>query len=130
MIQLKRVYDKPQSSDGARFLVDRLWPRGLRKTDVHMEGWLKEAGPSTPLRKWFAHDPDKWTEFQRRYFAELEERQEAWKPIVQAMKRGPVTLLYSSHDEEHNNAAALKRFLEKKPARRKIASASDGAGGD
>jgi uncharacterized protein YeaO (DUF488 family) len=114
MIQLKRVYDKAGPRDGTRFLVERLWPRGLRKTDVHMDGWQKEAGPSVQLRKWFSHDPEKWTEFQRKYFAELEQRPEAWEPILKAAELGSVTLLYSSHDTEHNNAVALKSYLEAK----------------
>lgn len=116
MIQLKRVYEKPVPYDGVRFLVERLWPRGLRKTDVHADGWLKNAGPSAHLRKWFSHDPEKWTEFQRKYFAELGARPEAWEPIVKAAERGTVTLLYSSHDTEYNNAVALKRYLEAKLA--------------
>ncbi len=116
MIQLKRVYDKPEPHDGTRFLIERLWPRGVRKADVHEDGWVKDAGPSDGLRKWFSHDPEKWTEFQRKYFAELDTRPEAWEPILKATERGTVTLLYSSHDMEHNNAVALKRYIEKKVA--------------
>lgn len=112
MIRLKRVYEKPERTDGARFLVERLWPRGIRKADLRMDGWLKEAGPSDPLRRWFSHDPRKWALFQRKYFAELESRTNAWEPILKAARHGPVTLLYSAHDEEHNNAVALKWFLE------------------
>lgn len=130
MIQLQRVYEKSEPGDGAkregarrdsgtragsrRFLVERLWPRGLRKADLHMDGWEKEAAPSDQLRKWFSHDPEKWREFQRKYVAELKTRPEAWRPILDAARRGTVTLLYSSHDTEHNNAVALKRFLDKK----------------
>ncbi len=114
MIQLKRVYEKPGPRDGVRFLVERLWPRGLRKSDLHMHSWEKEAAPSHELRKWFSHDPERWLEFQRKYFAELKTRPEAWQLILQAAQRGPATLLYSSHDSEHNNAVALKRFLDKK----------------
>jgi uncharacterized protein YeaO (DUF488 family) len=124
MIQLKRVYEKPAPHDGIRFLIERLWPRGVRKTDVHMNGWQKEAGPSTELRKWFSHDPDKWVEFQQKYFAELKERPEAWEPISEAAKHGSVTLLYSSHDTEHNNAVALKRFIEAQLSHRKSAGAT------
>ena len=120
MIQLKRVYEKPAPDDGVRFLVERLWPRGLRKSDVQMEGWQKDAGPSDTLRKWFSHDPEKWTDFQRRYFTELEDRPEAWKPILDAARSGAVTLLYSSHDTEHNNAVALKRFLEARLAHKRV----------
>ena len=116
MIYLKRVYDKSDSHDGKRFLVERLWPRGVRKRDVPMDGWQKEAGPSDGLRRWFSHDPAKWTEFQHKYFAELDQRSEAWQPILDAAEHGTVTLLYSSHDTEHNNAVALKSFLERKLA--------------
>jgi uncharacterized protein YeaO (DUF488 family) len=116
MIQLKRVYDEPGPHDGMRFLVERLWPRGIRKADLRTDGWEKEAGPSTELRKWFAHDPKKWEHFQRKYFAELDTRPEAWEPIVKAAERGTITLLYSSHDAEHNNAVALKHYLETKVA--------------
>lgn len=125
MIQLKRVYEKHEPHDGTRFLVERLWPRGLGKADVHMDGWQKEAGPSGRLRKWFSHDPAKWTDFQQKYFAELEQRPEAWQPILDAARRGAVTLLYSSHDTEHNNAIALKRFLEAKLAHRRTTVASN-----
>lgn len=118
MIQLKRVYEEASRKDGARFLIERLWPRGVRKTDLVTAGWQKEAGPSNELRKWFSHDPARWEEFQRRYFAELDTRPEGWDPIVKAAKRGTVTLLYSSRDTEHNNALALKRYLEAKLGRR------------
>ncbi len=113
MIQTKRVYDSPSADDGTRFLVERLWPRGIKKEALPMEAWCKEAGPSTELRKWFSHDPEKWTEFQRRYRAELDERPQAWQPMLDAAKEGPITLLYSSHDTEHNNAVALQGYLEK-----------------
>ena len=122
MIQLKRVYDKSEHSDGKRFLVERLWPRGVRKTNIHMDGWQKEAGPSDRLRKWFSHDPAKWTEFQHKYFAELDQRSDAWQPVLDAAEHGTVTLLYSSHDTEHNNAVALKSFLEGKLAHKRPAA--------
>jgi len=124
MIQLKRVYEKEEKHDGARFLVERLWPRGLRKSDLKMDGWQKEVGPSDQLRKWFSHDPGNWNDFQHRYFSELEERPEAWQPILRAAERGRVTLLYSSHDQEHNNAVALKHFLEAKMAQGKVPTSS------
>ena len=116
MIRLKRVYDPAEPHDGERFLVERLWPRGLRKTDIRMDAWQKEAGPSTELRKWFSHDPEKWTEFRRKYSAELDKRPEAWAPILEAAHKGAVTLLYSSRDPEHNNAVALKSFIDAKLA--------------
>ena len=114
MIQLKRVYEKDEPEDGVRYLVERLWPRGVKKTALRIDGWLKDAGPSTELRKWFAHDPEKWQTFRRKYFAELERAPGVWAPIRDAARRGTVTLLYSSHDPEHNNAVALKEYVESK----------------
>lgn len=113
MINIKRVYEGAEKGDGTRFLIERLWPRGVRKDSLPLDGWLKDAGPSTELRKWFSHDPAKWEEFQKRYFAELEKRPEAWRPIVDAARKGTVTLIYSSHDTEHNNAVALQKFLKR-----------------
>lgn len=114
MIRLKRVYDKAGPEDGKRVLVERLWPRGIKKSAVHVDAWLKEVGPSTALRKWFGHDPEKWNEFRKRYFHELEKNPAAWKKIRDAARNGEVTLVYSSRDTEHNNAIALKNFLERK----------------
>jgi uncharacterized protein YeaO (DUF488 family) len=114
MIKLKRVYEKEDPDDGGRYLIERLWPRGVTKTSLRIDGWLKEAGPSTELRKWFSHDPAKWQEFRRRYFAELDLTPDAWAPIRDAARHGTVTLLYSSHDTEHNNAVALKEYVEHK----------------
>ena len=118
MITLKRAYDPISRSDGRRILVERLWPRGLSKAKLHVDQWLKEAGPSTELRKWFGHDPQKWDTFRRRYARELDSRKDAWKPIVSAARRGRVTLIYSSHDTEHNNAVALQQYLRSKMRRR------------
>jgi uncharacterized protein YeaO (DUF488 family) len=112
MIQLKRVYEKESASDGVRYLVERLWPRGIRKEALRLDGWVKDAAPSPGLRKWFQHDPEKWNEFRRKYFAELDRAPEAWRPVAQAARRGTVTLLFSSRDTEHNNAAALKGYIE------------------
>jgi uncharacterized protein YeaO (DUF488 family) len=112
-IQLKRVYEAESAADGVRFLVERLWPRGIRKADLKLDGWLKDAAPGTGLRKWFSHDPAKWDEFRQRYFAELTANPNAWLPILEAARRGRVTLLFSSHDTDHNNAVALKQFLER-----------------
>ena len=114
MITVKRVYDPVSPDDGTRFLVERLWPRGVSKAKLRDVVWIKEVGPSTELRKWFGHDPDKWNEFRRRYHRELNSRPEAWRPILSKARRGKVTLLYSSHDTEHNNAVALQEFLRKK----------------
>ena len=130
MITLKRVYEPASRADGTRFLVERLWPRGISKARLRVDAWVKEVGPSTDLRKWFGHDPDKWDEFRRRYIRELRSRPKAWQPIVAAARRGTVTLVYSSHDTQHNNARALQEYLRKKvrrPVRSKRAGASDTA---
>lgn len=111
-LQLKRVYDKPTGHDGTRFLVERLWPRGVSKSALADAEWLKEVAPSSELREWFHHDPKRWNEFRRRYFAELKHHKDALSPILEAVHKGTVTLLYSSHDTEHNNAVALREFLE------------------
>ncbi len=129
MIKLKRAYDAVSRTDGTRFLVERLWPRGVSKAALQVDAWLKEVGPSTALRKWFSHDPQKWREFRQRYFRELDSRPEAWQPIMSAARRGTVTLVYSSHDTEHNNAVALQEYVRTKsprPARSKHASGADG----
>jgi uncharacterized protein YeaO (DUF488 family) len=114
MVAVKRVYEPPQRSDGARFLVERLWPRGVKKEALQLDGWLKDVAPSDALRRWFGHDPQKWKEFRRRYFAELKRKPEAWQPLLAAVCQGPVTLLYSTRDLEHNNALALKDYLQTK----------------
>jgi uncharacterized protein YeaO (DUF488 family) len=111
MIQLKRAYDAAEPTDGTRFLIERLWPRGVKKASLPIEAWLKDAGPSTELRKWFSHDPAKWDEFRKRYFHELTANPDAWEPVLEAARHGTVTLIYSSHDTEHNNAVALEEFL-------------------
>ena len=112
VIKLKRVYDPASRADGTRFLVERPWPRGISKERLRSTTWLREVGPSTELRKWFNHDPAKWSEFRARYFRELDSRPESWQPILSAARRGAVTLVYSSHDEDHNNAVALARILK------------------
>jgi uncharacterized protein YeaO (DUF488 family) len=124
MITLKRAYDPISRSDGRRVLVERLWPRGLSKSKLHVDAWLKEAGPSTELRKWFGHDPQKWDTFRRRYARELDSRKDAWQPIVSAARRGHVTLVYSSRDTAHNNAVALQQYLRSKMRRRKAPARS------
>lgn len=112
MITLKRVYEPADKADGQRFLVERLWPRGVAKTDLRMDGWLKDVAPSDGLRRWFGHAPERWPEFQQRYAAELDARPDAWRPLIDAAQQGPITLLFSARDTEHNNAVALKNFLE------------------
>lgn len=111
MIQVKRVYEKPAKSDGARFLVDRLWPRGVKKGALQVDGWVKEVAPSDALRRRFGHKPEKWKEFQKQYFAELEQQRDAWEPILKAARRGNVTLLFGARDAERNNAVALCDYL-------------------
>ena len=118
MIRLKRVYEPARSSDGTRYLVERLWPRGMKKAALRIDAWLKEVAPSTTLRRWFNHDLKKWEEFQRRYRRELDANPETVRPILSALHRGNVTLVYSSHDETHNNAVALKEYLEEKLAKK------------
>jgi uncharacterized protein YeaO (DUF488 family) len=112
VILLKRAYDGTNIKDGRRFLVERLWPRGIKKASLPLDGWVKDVAPSTELRKWFSHDPAKWTQFQRRYRAELQQKPQFWKPLLDAARKGTITLVYSSHDAEHNNAVVLKQFLE------------------
>ena len=115
MIGLKRAYEPASPRDGKRFLVERLWPRGIKKVNLRLDGWLKDVAPSTELRKWFAHEPAKWDEFRKRYLKELRMNPEVWKPLASAAQKGTVTLVFSSHDQEHNNAVALEQFLEQKP---------------
>jgi uncharacterized protein YeaO (DUF488 family) len=112
-IRVKRVYDPAGPDDGARLLVDYLWPRGLKKEAVRAEGWLKAVAPSARLCKWFGHEPVKWGEFRRRYFAELDAKPDSWAPLLEAGRRGTLTLLYAARDTEHNNALALKEYLER-----------------
>jgi uncharacterized protein YeaO (DUF488 family) len=114
MIKTKRVYEDPDPSDGSRYLVERLWPRGMKKEDLKMDAWLKEIAPSPELRRWFGHDPERWTEFQRRYRAELDSNEEAVKSLLEAPRQNTVTLLYSARDTEHNSAVLLKDYLEEK----------------
>jgi uncharacterized protein YeaO (DUF488 family) len=111
MIKIKRVYDIVDDDDGIRFLVDRLWPRGIGKDKSKVDNWLNDVAPSTELRKWFGHDPAKWSEFRRRYFSELKTNPNGWWPIVEAERKGAVTLLYGAIDQTHNNAVALREFL-------------------
>ena len=128
MITLKRAYDSVSRTDGRRFLVERLWPRGVSKAKLRVDAWLKEVGPSTELRQWFSHDPGKWSEFRRRYFRELDSRPEAWQPIASAARRGRVTLVYSSHDTEHNNAVALQQYVQAKLRRPRTSKRAVAAG--
>lgn len=116
MIQVKRANDPPAPTDGKRFLVDRLWPRGVKKETIKLAGWLKEVAPSDSLRKWFNHDAARWPDFQRRYATELEHEPETWQPLLAAARKGQISLVFGAKQPEYNNAVALKAFLEKKMA--------------
>ena len=110
-IRVKRIYDPPDTRDGARVLVDRLWPRGVRKDEAKLTLWLKDIAPSDDLRRWFGHDPARFAEFSWRYRAELRGTREAMRRLKDLAKAGPLTLLYGAHDEEHNNARVLADYL-------------------
>lgn len=112
MIKLKRAYDPPEQADGFRVLVDRIWPRGVKKEELALDLWLKEVAPSSSLRKWFGHDPHKWPEFRLRYEAELKEKGELIASLKEKSDQDTLTLVFSAKDVEHNNAVALKRYLE------------------
>jgi uncharacterized protein YeaO (DUF488 family) len=113
MIKIKRIYEKPAKDDGWRVLVDRLWPRGMRKEAAHIDVWLKDIAPSDSLRKWFGHEPEKWSEFQKRYRKELAQEKELVSELKKMEKQhGTITLLFGAKDEEHNQAVALAGFLK------------------
>jgi uncharacterized protein YeaO (DUF488 family) len=112
-IKIKRVYEQPDKEDGTRILVDRLWPRGLTKANASVDLWLKDIAPSTELRKWFGHDPDKWAEFKTRYRAELRENDEQVTILKREIDKGAVTLVYGAKDEEHNEAFLLQELLSR-----------------
>ena len=111
-VRIKRVYEEPDAHDGLRVLVDRFWPRGLSKSQAKVDLWLREIAPSTELRKWFGHDPAKWTEFQRRYCAELHRNSEQVRLLRQELHKGPVTLLFGAKDVHHNEAVVLEEILK------------------
>ena len=110
-IELKRAYERPDLGDGTRILVDRLWPRGIKKADAAIDRWLRDLAPSAELRRWFAHRPERWPEFRRRYLTELQGRPELIEEIRKAARGGPVTLVYAARDEAHNDAVVLKELL-------------------
>jgi len=118
-INLKRVYDNPLPEDGYRILVDRIWPRGISKETAQIDEWLKDIAPSNELRKWFNHDPHKWNEFKKRYFAELKDNKEQLEDIYSVAKKHHVTLVYSAKNKDFNNAVALKEYIEKQMKQRK-----------
>lgn len=110
-VKLKRVYEEPAKSDGARILVDRIWPRGLTKEKAHIDLWLKDVAPSDELRKWFGHDPKRWPEFRARYRAEIKQNSAQFALLRQAVAKGPATLVYGAKDEQHNQAVVLYELL-------------------
>lgn len=117
-IHLKRAYEPSAPEDGFRILVDRLWPRGIARDAAHVDLWLKEIAPSTELRKWFAHDPEKWAEFRKRYAEELDSRPAEVERLAECVRRGTVTLVYGAKDQQHNQAVALKEYLEESAGRK------------
>ena len=113
-IQCKHVYDRVEKSDGHRVLVDRVWPRGIKKENLQADEWRKELSPSSELRKWFNHDPQRWAAFYQKFHAELDQQGEAVESVLKGANGGTLTLLYAARDTEHNNAVALKMYLEKR----------------
>ena len=112
-IKIKRVYEEPSKEDGMRIFVDKLWARSITKQKAAIDLWLKEIAPSTELRKWFAHDPKKWTEFRKKYLQELEDNEDQVSILKNYLKKGVVTIVYGAKDEEHNEAEVLKEFLDR-----------------
>lgn len=110
-VKLKRAYDPPEPADGVRILVDRLWPRGVKKEDAAIDEWMKDIAPSTELRKWFGHDPERWEEFCERYAEEVDQHSEQLRQLRELARKGRITLIYSAHDEAHNDAVALRNFI-------------------
>jgi uncharacterized protein YeaO (DUF488 family) len=130
-IQIKHAYEAPTSGDGARFLVDRVWPRGIKKEALELTAWMRDLAPSTKLRKWFNHEPEKWPTFRQRYFDELRNKPEAWASLLEEVGGRKITLVFGAHDSEHNNAVALAQFLERKlnprgPSKPNLAVAKNG----
>lgn len=123
MIRTKRIHDPVEPADGGRYLVDGMWPRGIRRADAKLDGWIRAVAPSRELRRWFGHDPARWEAFRDRYAEELDATPETWRPLLEAARAGDVTLLYAARDREHNNAVALKAYLE-----RRLAAEARGAG--
>jgi uncharacterized protein YeaO (DUF488 family) len=111
-IKIKRSYNSPSNDDGYRILVDRLWPRGISKKKAKIDFWPKELAPSTELRRWYGHDPEKWSEFKSRYFAELDDNPELVNELLEHVRKGTVTFTYSSKEHRLNNAVALKKYVE------------------
>jgi len=113
-IRVKRVYDPPARNDGYRVLVDRVWPRGVSKEALRADAWEREVAPSSSLRRWFGHDPERWTGFRERYFRELDRHRDAVEPLLERARRGRLTLVYGARDTRHNNAVALREYLKER----------------
>ena len=111
-VRLKRAYEAPAESDGRRYLVDRIWPRGICKAEAEFEDWLKEIAPSNELRKWFDHDPQRWAEFRRRYLSELKQHRDALRELAEQACRKRITLVYGARDQEHNQAIVIRQYLQ------------------
>ena len=122
-VKLKRAYEPASVNDGSRILIDRLWPRGVKKADAAIDQWAKNIAPSTALRKWFGHDPDRWTEFRNRYAAEVRQHPEQLRRLRALARKGPITLVFSARDELHNDAVALRNFLLGREIKRQAATA-------
>jgi uncharacterized protein YeaO (DUF488 family) len=121
MIKLKRVYERPDADDGMRILVDRLWPRGVTKADAHIDRWLKDVAPSPALRTWFGHDPARWNEFRKKYFAELKAGADAVAELRALAEAEPLTFVYAAKDQRHTHALVLKDFVERAAPRKAVA---------
>ncbi len=116
MIKIKRTYEAPEHGDGRRILVERLWPRGMKKEGLKADAWMKDVAPTTELRQWFSHEVERWEEFRRRYRKELDSNRSAWEPLLDAARHGTVSLLYSAHDTLHNGAIVLRDYLAEQQA--------------
>lgn len=110
-VKLKRAYEPPAADDGTRILIDRLWPRGVTKERAAIDQWMKDISPSTELRKWFGHDPARWDEFRRRYAKEVGQNTDLLDQLRSLARQGPITLVYSAHDEKHNDAVELRHLI-------------------
>ena len=128
MYRIKRTYEPPDRRDGLRILVERLWPRGMKKEALDADMWMKEVAPSTDLRQWFGHQVERWEEFRRRYRRELRAKAPVWQPLLDAERRGTVTLLYSAHDVLHNGAVVLRDYLMERQAGRPCRGKKEGHG--
>lgn len=130
VIRAIRVYELSDADSGTRWLVDRVWPRGVPKTSLELAGWARDAAPSGDLRRWFGHDPSRWTEFHRRYTSELDASPTAWRPLQDAARGGDLLLLYAARDTKHNNAVVLRDYLQRRMDVPTAPDVPDERGGD